>query len=63
MKKFNEKFNEMTDQELIWWFVMALNGADFHDPEECKLYDEACAESLTRSKEVQGQIDFIIHVL
>lgn len=58
-----EKFNEMTDQELIRWFIMALNGADFNDPEDCRLYDEACEESLTRSEEVQKQIDFIKHVL
>lgn len=58
-----KKFNEMTNQELIRWFVMALNGADFRDPKERKLYDEACDESLTRSKEVQEQIEFIKRVL
>ncbi len=58
-----KKFNEMTDQELVSWFIMALNGADFSDPEDCKLYAEARIESITRSKEVQEQIEYLIQVI
>lgn len=61
MTKFD--FSKMTDSELVSWFIMALNGADFNNSEDCAMYDAACDESLKRSKEVQKEIVYLQQVI
>ena len=51
--KIMKKFNEMTDSELVWWFIHFLNGGNWEDPEDRALYEAACDEADTRSEETQ----------
>lgn len=56
-------FKEMTDQQLLRWFVMFLNGGDWGNPEDQALYEAACDEVDKRGESLQKDIAYLHSVL
>lgn len=56
-------FKEMTDQELIEWFIMFLNGGDWQNPEDQALYKEATDEVENRGEEMHERIAYLNSIL
>lgn len=56
-------FKEMTNSELVSWFIMFLNGGDWQDPEDQALYEAACDEVGKRDKSLQEDIAYLQSVI
>ena len=60
---FEKPISEVSDHELISWYIMFLNGADYSDPQSQMEYDRFRAEFKNRGKEFNESIDYLDSVL
>lgn len=56
-------FSNFSDQELVSWFIMFLNGADYTDPESLIEWEAATAEAEKRSDKVKQDIAYLREAL
>lgn len=56
-------FSNFSDSELVSWFIMFLNGADYSDPESLMEWKAANAEVEKRSGEVKQDVAYLNEVL
>ena len=60
---FEKPITEICDHELISWYIMFLNGADYNDPQSKVEYDMFHAECKNRGKEFNQSVDYLDSVL
>ena len=60
---FGKPITEVSDDELIWWLIGFLNGADYNDPMERMEYDVFKAECSNRGEEFNKKVDYLISVI
>lgn len=60
---FEKPITEVSDQELINWYIMFLNGIDYNDPRFEMEYDMFHAECKNRGKEFNESVDYLDSVL
>lgn len=60
---FEKPITEICDHELISWYIMFLNGADYNDPQSKVEYDMFHAECKNRGKEFNQYVDYLDSVL
>ena len=56
-------FSNFSDGELVSWFIMFLNGADYSDPESWEEWKAANAEVEKRSDEVKKEVAYLKEVI
>lgn len=56
---FEKPITEICDHELISWYIMFLNGADYNDPQSKVEYDMFHAECKNRGKEFNQSVDYL----
>lgn len=56
-------FKEMTNSELVSWYIMFLNGADYSDPESLTEWKAAEAEVATREESVKKDVEYLKSVI
>ena len=54
---FNKPISEISDAELISWYVMFCNGADLSDQQDYKEFKEFKAECTNRDSTFNTQVD------
>lgn len=60
---FEEPITEVSDQELINWYIMFLNSVDYNDPKSKVEHDIFHAECKNRGKEFNESVDYLDSVL
>ena len=60
---FEKPITEVCDNDLINWYIMFLNGADYNDPQDKVAYDMFRAECKNRGKEFNQSVDYLDSVL
>ena len=60
---FEKPITEICDHELISWYIMFLNGADYNDPQSKVEYDMFRAECKNRGKEFNQSVDYLDSIL
>lgn len=60
---FEKPITEISDHELISWYVMFCNGADLEDPQSKVEYDMFRAECKNRDEKFNQSVDYIDSVL
>lgn len=61
---YNESyFAQCSDEQLYWWCVMFLNGADLSSSEAYEEYQMFMKEVKTRGQYLQDKIDYLHQVI
>lgn len=60
---FERPISEVSDNELISWYIMFLNGADYNNPQSKVEYDMFHAELKNRGKEFNQSVDYLESVI
>lgn len=60
---FDKPITEVNDLDLISWYIMFLNGADYSDPQFRMEYDMFHEECKNRGKEFNLSIDYLDSIL
>lgn len=60
---FDKPITEVSDDELIRWYIAFLNGADYNDPQSKVEYDMFHAECSNRGEEFNKTVDHLASVL
>jgi hypothetical protein len=60
---FEAPISEVSDEELIRWYIMFCNGADYRDPISHMEYRMFRKEQENRDKEFNEQVDYIDSVI
>ena len=60
---FDKTINQCTDGELLDFYVIFLNGCDWNNERDQKIYKEFKEEVPRRSKEFQNKVEYLDSVL
>lgn len=60
---FNKPISEVSDDELLSWYVMFLNGGDFEDEKNQRAYKQFKEHMLSRSQELQDKVAYLEKVI
>ena len=60
---FQRPINEVSNQELISFAISFLNGADYNNPDDVKVWEEFKAEIPNRDEEFQKNISYLESVI
>ena len=60
---FEKPITEVSDQELINWYIMFLNGIDYNDPRFEMEYNIFHAECKNRGEEFNKSVDYLDSVI
>lgn len=60
---FEKPITEISDQDLISWYIMFCNGADYSDPQSEVEYNMFHAECKNRDEKFNQYVDYIDSVV
>lgn len=60
---FGCPIDKLSDDQLISWCIMFLNGADLQDPKSLEEWEDFRKEINNRSEDIQKHVEYLIDVI